>query len=272
MPFWSATRFDTTRITRNARASSRPLCGVCPIYGSGSPRTDPDEHPQPLPVDSVHQLQSTRQFGRSNSLVGPACPPGPVGPVCEPDPENLCDWQAELSKSRRSKAVSHWASKTLMQTGNIGMNSGNHRYPAGLLAIAALLSLVGCLKFGSKESTTNPNAQQLAHCRQVLYLSTNLVLEAKGYKFDASGIDAAMWFKFTTDSTDPAGLFQTNVVDTSGFSTGFALSPSDDIPWWDVKGLDLMGGQVELPGVKFMNVGLLSSDSNTVVYIFWHEI
>ncbi len=45
-----------------------------------------------------------------------------------------------------------------------------------------------------------------------------------------------------------------------------------ELKWWDVKGKKLLGGQVELPNTRFMNVGVEKNDDGYLVYIMWHEM
>ena len=42
--------------------------------------------------------------------------------------------------------------------------------------------------------------------------------------------------------------------------------------WWDVKGKNLLGGQVELPNVRFMNVGVEQTENGYMIYVMWHEV
>ena len=140
------------------------------------------------------------------------------------------------------------------------------------IAISCLAILTGCgLQFGTDETTTQPTQAQLARCRAEMYLQTNLVFQAHGMKLLGSGIDDAIWLKFSCEVTDPAHIFQTNIVVVSNFRNGFKQSPSKDIPWWDVKGRNLSGGQVAIPNARYMNVGIDAAGTNSVVYIMWHE-
>jgi len=45
-----------------------------------------------------------------------------------------------------------------------------------------------------------------------------------------------------------------------------------DLKWWDVKDKNLLGGKVELPKLRFMNVGIEKSNEGYLVYIMWHEV
>jgi len=68
-------------------------------------------------------------------------------------------------------------------------------------------------------------------------------------------------------------IFDSEVVDTSTFKDGFTFAHDmDELKWWDAKGKQLLGGQVDLPNVKFMNVGIEKNGDGYVVYIMWHEV
>ena len=140
------------------------------------------------------------------------------------------------------------------------------------IAILYVVFLSGCsLQFGTDEVTTQPTEAQLARCRAEMCLQTNLVFQAHGMKLLGSGIDDAIWLKFSCEVTDLASIFQPEFVDTSKFRSGFKLSQYKDLPWWDVEGRNLTGGQVALPNARFMNVGIDTTETHSVVYIMWNE-
>ncbi|MBN2513567.1 MAG: hypothetical protein JXB18_11570, partial [Sedimentisphaerales bacterium] len=86
-----------------------------------------------------------------------------------------------------------------------------------------------------------------------------------------SGIDASMYFKFKTDTTDISQIFDSSVVDAAKFQNGFTLNTIKNVKWWDVKNKDLLGGQVSLPNAKYMNVGIEKTEKGYTVYIMWFE-
>ena len=136
-----------------------------------------------------------------------------------------------------------------------------------LTALLLALSLIstGCLAFGIDEETTTPTEAQLSRCRAEMYLNPSMKITPIGYKLEGSGIDDAIWFKFWTDVSGVQEIFDVKVVDTSKFKTGFTFSHEmKELKWWDVENKELLGGQVELPNVRFMNVGI-----EKIVKVMW---
>lgn len=142
-----------------------------------------------------------------------------------------------------------------------------------LLAIglsAGALLAAGCLRFGVDEQTSSPTSSQLARCRAVMHLKSDRKLSPLGFKLDGSGIDDRICFKFQTDSSDPAEVFDTTIVDVTKFQAGYAFLQDDEgVSWWDVRGQTFVGGQVSLPGGRFMDVGIRPVAEGAVVYICW---
>ena len=144
-----------------------------------------------------------------------------------------------------------------------------------LIAVVPVFSLMsaGCLNFGKDEETTSPTEAQVSRCRSEMYLNPSMKITPLGFKLEGSGIDDAIWFKFKTDISNVREIFDSEVVDTSTFKDGFAFANDmDELKWWDAKGKRLLGGQVELPNVRFMNVGIEEDGDGYVVYIMWHEV
>ena len=105
-----------------------------------------------------------------------------------------------------------------------------------------------------------------------MYLNPGLKIEPLGFKLRGSGIDDAIWFKFKAKASKVAEVFDTAVVDVSEFKQGFTMLSVKGPKWWDVDGKTFLGGQVELPNVRFMNVGITKTADGFLVYIMWHEI
>ena len=133
------------------------------------------------------------------------------------------------------------------------------------IAISCLVSLIGCNLLGVHETTTQRTQAQIARCRAEMYLQNNLVLQAHGMKLLGSGIDDTIWLKFSCKATDPAQIFQTEVVDVSKFYSGFTIDETTDAPWWDAEGRDLSGGYIALPKARFMDVEIDATDTKSVV-------
>lgn len=141
-----------------------------------------------------------------------------------------------------------------------------------LMLLAVVLSCSGCLEFGNDEETSSPTKKQVDRCRSEMYLNPSMQITPLGYKLEGSGIDDAIWFKFKTDVSEAQEIFDIKVVDTSKFQIGFSfIREMTELRWWDVKNKELLGGQVELPNVRFMNVGIEKNNEGFVVYIMWHE-
>ncbi len=140
--------------------------------------------------------------------------------------------------------------------------------------LTVLFWVTGCgrLDFGTDEETTSPTQAQVQRCRSEMYLHPALKIVPLGYKLQGSGLDDTIWFKFKTDTKEVRDMFDTTVVDTSKFAEGFIFSLEIDGPkWWDVKGKRLLGGHVELPNVRGMDVGIERTEEGSVVYITWWE-
>lgn len=139
----------------------------------------------------------------------------------------------------------------------------------------SLISVKGCWNFGfgEDEETTTPNEKQVSRCIAEMYLNPSIKLTPLGYKLQGSGIDDSIWFKFKTDSTDLSLIFDTSVVDISQFQENFSFSNSPKgINWWDVTAKNLLGAEISLPYVRYMNVGIEKKDDSYIIYIHWYEM
>ncbi|MBW8016942.1 MAG: hypothetical protein FVQ82_12220 [Planctomycetes bacterium] len=130
----------------------------------------------------------------------------------------------------------------------------------------------GCLDFGDDEVTTSPTKAQVDRCRSAMYLKSSADIDPLGYMLFDSGIDGSIWFKFKSKSSDLTEIFDTKVVDVSKFQDGFTHYEKKELKWWDVKGKKFYGGQVSLPNVRYMNVGVEKTDQGYLVYIYWYEM
>jgi hypothetical protein len=141
-----------------------------------------------------------------------------------------------------------------------------------LLITALLIGVIGCwdFGFGVDEETTMPTPSQVNRARAEMYLKNTANITALGYKLAGSGIDDAIWFKFQTDATDLAQVFDTTVVDPTRFTENANLTTLKEVEWWDVKGKNLFGGQVALPNARFMAIGAEKTQDGYIIYIFWH--
>lgn len=146
--------------------------------------------------------------------------------------------------------------------------------PTAFMSVLTIL-LAGCLDFGEDALTTAPTQAQVDRCRAEMFLNPALKITPMGFKLLGTGMDDVIWFKFKTGpgTAGVQGLFDAKAVDTAKFMEGYAFSDATNAPkWWDVKGKTFLGGQVDLPRVKFMHVGIEKQDNHLVVYIMWHEV
>lgn len=139
--------------------------------------------------------------------------------------------------------------------------------------IFCLMALIlnGCGLFGPDVVTETPTPEQIARCRAEMYLMADLALEAKGLKI-VEGPDTAMWFKFVVVKQPLDKIFQPEVVDVSKFAPGIRFTETTLPAWWDVQGKTFLGGNVALPNVRYMRVGIDEHGEALTVYIMWHEI
>jgi hypothetical protein len=137
-----------------------------------------------------------------------------------------------------------------------------------------LITTISCLDFGEDVETTTPTQEQVKWCRQEMYVQDSAKITPMGFALLGSGIDDVIWFKFATNATDLSQVFDTTVVDVSKFEES-GMSADElkgiDWEWWDVKGKNLLGGQVTLPDAKFMNVGAEEVGEGYVIYVMWFE-
>ena len=142
-----------------------------------------------------------------------------------------------------------------------------------LVILLFMLSLTACLDFGDDIETASPTKEQVESCRSRMYLNPGVKIKPLGYKLQGSGIDDAVWFVFQTEGSAVDKLFLPQFIDVSQFKDGFTFqSHPKGVSWWQAEGKTFLGGQVELPKSKFMNVGIEKTDKGSVIYIMWHEI
>jgi hypothetical protein len=145
-------------------------------------------------------------------------------------------------------------------------------YTITIAILVLVISTTACLDFGSDEETTTPTESQVNRCRAEMYLNDTVQITPLGFKLEGSGIDDVIWFKFETNTTDLSQVFDTTVVDTDKFTEHTnVMSDLQDVEWWDVEGKDLLGGQVSLPNVRYMNVEAEKIEGGYVIYIRWNE-
>lgn len=141
---------------------------------------------------------------------------------------------------------------------------------AVLLAVILLPSL-GCLNFGDDVSTTTPTPAQIARCRAEMYLSPDSNIAAKGFHLLGSGIDDAIWFRFTAETDAIANVFQPEHVDVTTMQPAEELESGPEETWWSTTDA-LQGARYSLPNARFMTVHYAdNSDGTLELFVAWFE-
>jgi hypothetical protein len=106
--------------------------------------------------------------------------------------------------------------------------------------VALCLVVSGC----AKVNTATPDAKQVAMCRQLMGINSQLEIEPLGYYFSAS-LDDFHRFEFIAKTDDPAELFEKKSIDSSEFEENFKDRVMDrGMPssWWQMPEKGLSGG------------------------------
>jgi hypothetical protein len=131
--------------------------------------------------------------------------------------------------------------------------------------------------FGSSEETTTPSIDQENYCIAVMHLNSSANIVPLGFKRQ-SWLDETVWFKFITDASEPAQIFDTNVIDVARFDVDefkkkhVFWEQAEYIKWWDVKDKNLLGEEVTFPNGDGMYVGIEKQGDVCLVYILWIQI
>lgn len=146
-----------------------------------------------------------------------------------------------------------------------------------------LALLTGCgISFstsGNDVSTTKPTEEQVAQCRDVMYINPEIEINPVGYALTQS-LDDVIRFKFIALTDDPTTLFDATHVDSTQFAAKFnpyALNPKGNESWWDLSSQELTGANFSVPspnssGTRGLNVAFTENDDKTLtVYVLWHE-
>ena len=104
-----------------------------------------------------------------------------------------------------------------------------------------------------------------------MHLNPDTAIEPEGF-IQTIGIDEAIWFRFKANTDDINNVFDTSIVDTKKFTSGYKINSSTQESWWDASEKNLTGNDIKLPNVKYMRVGYLKNqDESLTVYIMWFE-
>ena len=144
------------------------------------------------------------------------------------------------------------------------------------------LTLAGCDPFETQPSTvtTNPSAEQVQHCRDLMYINPNVEISPLGHCRDYGFQDDAVHFKFTAMTDNPNEIFQRKFVPSEKLLPRDALRPpryglAD--AWWDASKQSLIGGDFIVPdpktnGDRGLHIGILKNNDGTcTVYSSWFE-
>jgi len=143
--------------------------------------------------------------------------------------------------------------------------------PRIVLLLFPTLLLSGCLDFGTNIETTSPSAADVERCRAEMYIDPEAGIQPVGFRL-ISSLDDAIWFKFVAETADISTVFRDEIVETSRFGQTVMSDDPSSPAWWDVSEQSLVGGQVDLPNARFMQVGHVDNGDGTLtVYILWQE-
>ena len=152
-----------------------------------------------------------------------------------------------------------------------------------LASSIVLLVLAGCggdfTGRSGDVSTTTPGIEQVAKCRDVMYINPEIDIKPLGYAIE-TGMDDTIRFKFVAHTDDPSALFDSNHVDASRFADDFnpyTLRPQSAEAWWDLSSKSVSGANFSVPppgskGTRGLNIAYVKNDDNTLtVYVLWYE-
>jgi len=149
--------------------------------------------------------------------------------------------------------------------------------------LLALFVLAGCggdfTGRNGDVSTTTPGKEQVAKCRDVMYINPEIDIKPLGYAIE-TGMDDTIRFKFVANTDDPSALFDSTQVDASRFTDDFnpyALHREGAEVWWDLSSKSMSGANFSVPppgskGTRGLNIAYVKNDDNTLtVYVLWYE-
>lgn len=96
-----------------------------------------------------------------------------------------------------------------------------------ILFALPLLTGCGITVTTNDVSTTTPTNEQVARCRNVMYINPEIDITPLGYAIE-TGMDDVIRFKFVANTDDPSTLFDSAQVDATKFtdqSNPYALHP-----------------------------------------------
>ena len=151
------------------------------------------------------------------------------------------------------------------------------------LAASLLVGFAGCsfdfIGSNAGVTTTSPTKDQVAYCRDVMYINPELEIDPVGYSIE-TGMDDVIRFKFIAKTDDPSILFNPVRIDRKKFVDDFRLStmkPQAPETWWDLSSQQVTGANFTVPppdskGTRGLNIAYAKNDDGTLtVYVLWCE-
>jgi hypothetical protein len=126
---------------------------------------------------------------------------------------------------------------------------------------------------GLPTRTTSPTDEQVAYCRDWLFINPDMEIEPLAY-YLKPGMDYQVRFKFTAKTNAPGQVFDSQRIESSEFVTDFPFPPgesSHNEDWWDVAAHPLSGGSFTVPNRRLYIGYIENQDETLTVYAWQHE-
>jgi len=143
------------------------------------------------------------------------------------------------------------------------------------IAVALIWVIRGVV--GVETRTTSPTHEQVAYCREYLYITPDIEIEPLAY-YVKDGMDYMVRFKFIAQTDDPALVFDSTQIDSSEFSADFDFPPGEETHneiWWDIAGRPLTGASTFVPSSGsdrffwIMHIGIAENGDGTLTVYAW---
>ena len=154
---------------------------------------------------------------------------------------------------------------------------------SGILFVV-VSTFLGCGNLdGTKPSTStqSPTAEQIQHCREIMYINPDVAITADGHCADYGFQDNAIHFKFTTSAKSIDEIFEAGIVPPGKLGARQTIAPpryglADN--WWNPSGQSQIGGDFIVPDPQTgadrgLNIGIdTNQDGTFTVYVSWFDI
>lgn len=138
-----------------------------------------------------------------------------------------------------------------------------------LLLCASVIALSSCLEFGEDVSTTSPSTAQVDRCRRVMYLSSAQDITPLGFELQDS-LDDLIHFKFRTDASAPAEIFDPSMVDPAAFGPGSFDPAACTADWWSgAEGEFLVLDHLEVAPARVLSAWVRQEAEGATVWVQW---